>query len=137
MVDSVFTRGPGLTPATLKIVRYAMLVMLLMFGAFGYYQSTHRVPDPESMTNLPMLQYVGIGLCVMAIVGIAVLRQVRERTPEPGRPTLGLIGSALAEGAALFGCVYMVLGGAITVYAVALVIFLATWSLLPADSEAT
>jgi hypothetical protein len=61
MVDPVFTRGPGLTPATLKIVRYAMLVMLLMFGAFGYYQSTHRVPDPESMTNLPMLQSVRSG----------------------------------------------------------------------------
>lgn len=135
MVDPAFVR-PGLTPSALRIVRYAMLVLLLMFGAFGYYQSTHRTPDPASMTNLPILQWVGLGLCVMAIVGTAVLRQVRERTAMPGRPTLGLIGSALAEGAALFGCVYMVLGGAITVYAVALVIFLATWSLLPADSQA-
>jgi cytochrome c oxidase assembly factor CtaG len=128
---------PPLSPGMLRIVRYAMLVLLLVFGAFGYYQSTHRMPDPESMTNLPALQWVGYAMCAMAMVGIAVLRQVRERAEEDRRPTLGLIGSALAEGAALFGGVYMVLGGGITVYAVALIIFLATWSLLPADSAET
>src|ERR1051325_11366280 len=118
VVNSAFGPTP-MTPGVLRIVRYAMLVLLLVFGAFAYYQSTHRVPDPDSMTNLPMLQYVGFGMCVMAMVGMAVLRQVRERTAEAGRPTLGLIGSALAEAAALFGCVYMILGGSITVYAIA------------------
>jgi cytochrome c oxidase assembly factor CtaG len=127
---------PPLTSSMLRIVRYAMLVLLLLFGAFGYYQSIHRVPDPDSTTNLPTLQWVGYGLCVMAMVGMAVLRQVRERADEDRRPTLGLIGSALAEAAALFGGVYMVLGGGITVYALALVLFLATWTLLPADSDA-
>lgn len=125
-----------MSPGILRIVRYAMLVLLLLFGAFAYYQSTHRVPDPESATNLPLLQYVGYGMCVMAMVGMAVLRQVRERADDARRPTLGLVGSALAEGAALFGCVYMILGGTMTVYALALVIFLATWTILPADSDA-
>ena len=127
---------PPFSPQLLRIVRYAMLLMLLAFGSFAYYQSTHRVPDPDSATNLPMLRYVGYGMCVMAMVGMAVLRQVRERADEVRRPTFGLIGSALAEGAALFGGVYMILGGTITVYALALIIFLATWTILPADSDA-
>ncbi|HEV7587723.1 MAG TPA: hypothetical protein VGO40_06300 [Longimicrobium sp.] len=118
-------------------MRYAMLAMLLLFGAFAYYQSTHRVPEPDSPTNLSMLQYVGWGLCVMAMVGIAVLRQVRERSDAATQPTLGLVGSALAEAAAMFGGVYMVLGGGMPVYALGLVLFLATWTLLPADSDET
>jgi len=126
-----------MSPAMLRLVRYAMLVLLLLFGAFAYYQSTHRAPDPEAMTNLPVLQWVGYGMCVMAMVGMAVLRQVRERADEARRPTLGLIGSALAEAAALFGGVYMILGGSITVYALALIVFLATWTILPADSAET
>jgi cytochrome c oxidase assembly factor CtaG len=134
MVNSAFAR-PGLTPASLRIVRYAMLALLLLFGAFAYYQSIHRTPDPESTTDLSLLQWVGYGLCALTIVGVAVIRQVRERASEAARPTLGMVGSALAEGAAMFGAVFMVLGGGIGVYALGLVLFLATWTLLPADSE--
>jgi hypothetical protein len=134
MVNSAFAR-PGLTPTSLRIVRYAMLALLLLFGAFAYYQSLHRTPDPDNPTNLTYIGWVGYGLCALAIVGLAVIRQVRERASEAARPTLGMVGSALAEAAAMFGAVYMVLGGGIGVYALGLVLFLATWTLLPADSE--
>jgi hypothetical protein len=110
--------------------------MLLGFGTFAYSQSQSAVPDPESLTNLSAIKWVGLGLCAAVIVGISVLRRVRERMDASRRPTLGLIGSALAEGAALLGAVYMLLGGDISVYAVALVLFLSTWTLLPADPEA-
>jgi hypothetical protein len=125
-----------MTATSLRVVRYAMLVMLLVFGVFAYTQSQNAVPDAESTRNLPAIKWVGYGLCAAVIVGIAVIRRVRERTAVPGRPTLGLIGSALAEGAALLGAVYMLQGGDISVYAVALVLFLSTWTLLPADPEA-
>jgi hypothetical protein len=130
-----FFGPPTMTPAVLRLVRYAMLAGLLLFGAFAYYQSQHRVADPDSPTNLGALQTVGFGLCALAIVGIAVLRQVRERSDPAAHGTLGLIGSALAEAAALFGAVFMVLGGSIPVYAIGLVIFISTWTLLPADFE--
>jgi hypothetical protein len=134
MDDPAFPGRPGLTSTTLRIMRYAMLAMLLLFGAFAYYQSTHRAPD-DAPTNLSYLRWVGFGLCAFAMVGVGVLRQVRERASGIAVPTLGLVGSALAEASALFGAVFMVLGGDITVYALGLVVFLATWTLLPADSE--
>ena len=135
MPDPSFPTRPGLTPVTLRLVRYAMLAMLLGFGALAYYQSTHRVPVPgEEGPDLSMLRWVGLGLCAATIVGVAIVRQLRERADEAGRPTYGLIGSALAEGSALFGAVYMILGGDLLIYTFGLVLVLATWTLLPADS---
>jgi hypothetical protein len=133
MANPVFTR-PGLTPATLKIVRYAMLVPVLLFGAVAYYQPAQRVPGDEG-ADVSMLRWVGLGLCAAAIVGISVIRGVRERADVAARPTYGMIGTAMAEGAAMFGAVIMFLGGDITVYAFGVVLLLATWTLLPADSE--
>lgn len=135
-MNSPFSPQPGLTATSLRIVRYAMLLLLVGFGAFAYYRSQEYVPDPESGTNLQMIRWVGYGLCAAVIIGVAVLRQIRERSEAPARLTLGLVGSALAEGAALMGAVYMILGGDISVYAIALVLFLSTWTLLPADPEA-
>ena len=37
MVDPIFTRGPGMTPGVLRLVRYAMLAGVLLFGGFAYY----------------------------------------------------------------------------------------------------
>ena len=137
MADPVFTGRPGMTPATLRIVRYAMLAMLLGFGALAYYQSTHGEPPGEGDgADLGMLRLVGFGLCAGVIVGITLMRRLRERAEAAARPTFGLIGSALGESAALFGGVYMFLGGDVTVYVLGLVLFLATWTLLPTDSEA-
>lgn len=126
--------GPGLTPPVLRLMRYAMLALLLLFGTFTYYQSQSRTPE-DGAADLSMLRWVGYGLCVVAIVGMAVLRQVRERAEGPAVSTLGLVGSALAEAAALFGAIYMLLGGDISIYALGLVLFLATWTVLPADTE--
>jgi hypothetical protein len=137
MVDPI-TGRPGMTPASLRIVRYAMLVGILLFGALAYYQASNRVPMPgEEGADVSMLRWVGLGLCAAAMVGIFVLRGVRERAEAAARPTFGLIGSALAEGAALLGAVIVFLGGDPVVYALGVVLFLATWTLLPADSEAT
>jgi hypothetical protein len=132
MTNSAFSRPP-LTPTALRLVRYAMLAGVLLFGAIAYYQGTNRTPDPDSPTNLTYIGWVGYGLCALAIVGIAVLRQVRERASDTTRTTLSMVGSALAEAAAMFGAVFMILGGGIGIYALGLVLFLSTWTLLPAD----
>jgi hypothetical protein len=134
MPNSPFPASPGLTPPVLRLVRYAMLGFVLLFGGFAYVQSQNRAPD-DVTADLTMLRWVGYGLCVVAIVGMGVLRQVRERSEGSAVSTLGLVGSALAEAAAMFGAVYMVLGGDISIYALGLVLFLATWSVLPADTE--
>jgi hypothetical protein len=138
MVDPSFSGRPGMTPASLRIVRYAMLMVVLLFGAFAYYQSTHTVPLPvpgEDGADVPTLRWVGFALGAGVIVGIAVMRQLRERADVSARPTFGLIGSAMGESVAVFGAVIMLLGGDIAVYALGVLLFLATWTLLPADSE--
>jgi len=133
MVNPAFPGRPGLTPTSLRLVRYAMLAGVLLFGAIAYYQGAQRAPE-DAVENLEAIGWVGYGMCALTMVVVAVLRQVRERASEAARPTLSMIGSALAEGTAMFGAVIMVLGGGIGVYALGLVLFLSTWTLLPADA---
>jgi O-antigen/teichoic acid export membrane protein len=127
--------GPtNLTATTLKLVRYAMLTALLLFGGIAYWQSTNRtepLPPPDDALRL-----VGYALCVAAIVAMAVIRGIRARAEGAARLTWSLVGSAFAEGAALFGAVYVFLGGQPWIYALGLAIFIATWAVLPADPDA-
>lgn len=136
MTDPTFSGRPGLSGPKLRLVRYAMLVMLLGIGAFGYYQPQTPAPGEEG-ADLAMLRYVGFALCAGALVAIAVMRGIRARAEPAARPTFGLVGSAVSEGAALFGAVYMLLGGDPLPYGIGILIFLASWTLLPADPEAT
>jgi predicted MFS family arabinose efflux permease len=125
-----------MTPASLRILRYAMLTGVLLFGAVAYYQSTHRPPD-DGTTDLATLRWSGYGLCAAVMVGLSVVRRARERADSAMRSTYALIGSALAEGAALMGGVYLFLGGGFEIWALGVILLLATFTLLPADPEAT
>jgi hypothetical protein len=136
MDDSGIPHNPRLSAATLRIVRYAMLVGVLLFGALAYYQSRNRAPG-DGGADLEALRWVGFTFCAGAIASLVVIRGARRRAAPAARPTLGLIGSAFAEGAALLGAVYMLLGGDAIVFGLGMLIFLASWTLLPADPEAT
>lgn len=130
--------GNQMGPGNLRLVRYAMLAGLLVFGAIAYTRRAHAGYDPQDTeSSLEAIRWAGYGLCAAAIVGIAVLRGVRARAEDAARVTWSLIGSALAEGAALMGAVIILLGGEIWIYVMGLLIFLGTWSLLPADPEET
>lgn len=132
MPDPVFSGRPQLTADKLRIVRYSMLVLLLGIGAFAYYK-----PQPGDGANLGALRLVGFALCAGALVAIAVMRGLRAKAEPAARPTFALVGSAVGEGAALFGAVYMLLGGDPLPFGLGILIFLASWTLLPADPEAT
>jgi hypothetical protein len=136
MPDPVFSGRPGLTAPKLRLVRYSMLVMLLGIGAFAYYQPQGPAPG-EDGADLGALRLVGFALCAGALVGITVMRGLRAKAEPAARSTFALIGSAVSEGAALFGAVYMLLGGDPLPYGIGILIFLASWTLLPADPEAT
>ncbi|HEU4559206.1 MAG TPA: hypothetical protein VFS20_15215 [Longimicrobium sp.] len=125
-----------MAPATLRLVRFAMLTMLLLFVGVTWFVHRNAPPDPSGAANLSSLRWVGFGLCVAAIVAMAVLRGVRQRAPVEARGTYGLIGSAFGEAAALFGGVYYFLGGDLVVFAIGLLVFLLSWGILPADPEA-
>src|SRR4051812_21100173 len=112
-------------PDKLKLVRYAMLAGLLIFGAAAYTQRAHAGYEPQdTATDLDAIRWVGYALCAGAIVAVAVLRGIRARAEAPARVTWSLVGSALAEGAALLGAVFILLGGEIWIYVLGLLIFL-------------
>lgn len=122
---------------TLRIVRFAMMAMLLGFVCITWY--VHRNAQPDSAataTGLDALRWVGFGLSAAAVAALVVLRGVRQRAPVEARGTYGLIGSAFGEAAALFGAIYYFLGGDLTVFAIGLLVFLLSWGILPADPEA-
>lgn len=126
-----------MSATTLRLVRFAMLTMLLLFVGIAYVAHRNTPPDPSTGgADLSMLRWVGIGLCVVAIIAMTVLRGVRQRALVEARGTYGLIGSAFGEAAALFGAVYFFMGGDLVVFAVGLLVFLLSWGILPADPEA-
>jgi hypothetical protein len=127
---------PNLSGNTLKIVRYAMFVMLLIFGGIAYTQASHRTPDPDALASAATLTYVGYALCAGALVALGVIRGIRARAEVRQRMTFGLVGSAIAEGVALFGAVIMFMGGQPWVWLAGLLVFLLSWAVLPADPDA-
>jgi len=135
---SDFDNSPKpLASSTLRLMRVAMLTMLLMFVGITVYVHQSAPPEvPRDPQFLNTLRMVGFALCVAAMVGLFVVRGARQRAPVEKRGTLALIGTAVAESAALLGAVYFFLGGGPEVFAAGLVVFLASWVLLPADPEA-
>lgn len=125
-------------PQTLRIIRLAMLAMLLMFAVVAWQVRANRPADvAQTASDLGAIRYVAFGLSAMALAAMAVLRGVRQRAAVEKRTTLSLVGTAFGEAAALLGVVYYFIGGDdLLPFAVGLLVFLLSWSILPADPEA-
>lgn len=130
------TNARPLDANVLRIVRYAMLMAMLLFVGVTYYVHQNAPAPAEPAQDLSVLRWVGFGMVAAAIVALGVLRGVRQRAPVERRATFGLIGSAFCEGAGFMGAVYYFLGGDLMVFAAALLVFLASWAVLPADPDA-
>ncbi|HYH83802.1 MAG TPA: hypothetical protein VEX86_28680 [Longimicrobium sp.] len=132
-----FSVGAPLNGTKLRIIRFAMLAGLLMFAGVAYYIRSNQPADmPPPASDLAAIRYVAFGMCALALVATWVLRGVRQRAALDKRGTLGLIGTAFGEAAALLGIVYYFIGGDdFLPFAVGLLVFLLSWSLLPADPE--
>ncbi|MBV9109602.1 MAG: hypothetical protein JO306_09370 [Gemmatimonadetes bacterium] len=127
------TAPTQMKPQALKIVRYAMFVFLVVFGAIGYMQGSKRTDtNPD---QLQTMRWVGYAFCAAMVLAIGFVRGMRAKAPAQARTTLSLVGSAIGEATALFGAVIMLLGGEPWIYAFGLMLFLLTWAILPADPE--
>ena len=104
-----------------------MLAGLLLFVGVAYYVHSNAPEPTDPARDLSMFCWVGFGMVAAAIVALGVLRGVRQRAPVERRGTFGLIGSAFCE--AYF------MGGGLEVFGAALVVFLVSWAVLPADPE--
>jgi FtsH-binding integral membrane protein len=124
-----------MNPSVLRLVRYAMLTGVVGFGGFAWYHSHLEAGYVQPTADLSVIRIAAYVLCAVALAGMFVLKGVRARADAEKRTTFALVGSALGEAAGFMGAVYMMMGGEMAPFILALVVFLASWTLLPADPD--
>lgn len=114
-----------LPPATsLKIIRAAMVTGVLLLGAVAWKVS-HARPAGELAPLTPALTYVGAGLLFAGLAGFFVIRgRLTPATPPQMQVTLSILALALAEAAALFGGVMLLITGVPTLWILGMLLVL-------------
>ena len=99
------------SPASLAVVRLAILAAVLFFGAAAWWvhRTPGRVPDPAP--DVDVLRLAGLALWVLAASGVLVVRGRWLRATGPERARLSIVGWALGEIPALWGAAYYFLTG--------------------------
>ncbi len=123
----------NLTPQTLNIVRLALLTGVLGFGAYGWFSTRNgglsESLDPEVAR---VFQYAFIALFLGVMAGMAAIRRkALDGETFAKKAQFSLIGYALGEGVALFGGVYLLVSGSMTLYLAGLLVFLLAFVLFP------
>lgn len=115
----------NVTPASLRIIRLALLGGVLLFGAvIAFLHSRGELPSRPTPLDQPIIAWVFFGLCVGAAAVIVVLRGMAERAPAFEKQA-GLVIAAWASGesVALLGAVHWFLTGRPTLFLVGLAVF--------------
>lgn len=120
------------SPATLGLVRLAMLGGMLAFGAVAW----HLTRQPGWRPSLPAghagFFYASLGLWAVAAAGLMLLRARVRREADPRRRTpLMLVGWALGEMPAIWGGIYYLLTGDPQRYVTGLLFLVMAFLLLP------
>ena len=104
--------GRPASPATLAVVRLAILGGVLAFGGVVLYLT--RQPDwrPSPAAESALFTYAGLGVWVVATAGLLLLRRAWQREADPARRTpLMIVGWALGEVPAIWGGIVFLLTG--------------------------
>lgn len=98
-------------PATQKIIRYSQIMGPIVFLALVMFLS----PDPlDDESQRPLMYAFSAVFLVASGLLLLFLKPRRDAATDPQRIfVVNLIGGALAEGIALFGCVIAFMGGPI------------------------
>ena len=128
------TRPPA-GPAQLAIIRIAMLLGVLLFGAVAWMRHRHGI-DADTTADPSILRLVGGAILVISIASIIVIRTRLDSAREAGmRVTLATLGWASGEMAGVFGAAYWFLVGDPRLFFVGLVVLLASFMLIPVRPE--
>lgn len=117
--------------SSLAIIRLALLIGVLMFGAVTYYiqrSGEWRAAEPEALATLRVAL---LATWVVAVLLLLVLRARLSRLVEPAGRSMLIVAWAIGEGAALFGGVYYFLSGDGQWFIIGLFIMLASFILFP------
>ena len=120
------------SPATLGLVRLAMLGGMLAFGAVALYLTHQPGWRPSLPTGLDGFFYASLGIWAVVAAGLMLLRARVRREADPRRRTpLMLVGWALGEMPAIWGGIYYLLTGDPQRYVTGLLILVVAFLLLP------
>lgn len=128
------TVQPPRVPSTLPLIRIAMTIGVLGFGAVIWFMTTRmgRVP-PSPDTALTALMPYPLGLM---LAGAIAMRFVAAKAVNPAQRAGYLImGWAIGEAAALLGGAHWLLTGNPRFYLIGVFVFLSALVLLPLTRE--
>lgn len=120
------------SPATLGVVRLAMLGGMLAFGAVAWYLTHQPGWRPSLSTGLDTFFYASLGIWAVATAVLLLLRVLVRRETDPRRRTpLMVVGWALGEMPAIWGGIYYLLTGDPQRYVTGLLFLVMAFLLLP------
>ncbi|HSJ64418.1 MAG TPA: hypothetical protein VK922_11050 [Gemmatimonadaceae bacterium] len=117
--------------STLAVIRIALLVGVLMFGAVTYMVQRGDTWQAAGPDLLDTLRVALLATWVVAVVLLLVLRARLTRLTEVAGRSVLIIAWAVGEGAALFGGVYYFLSGNPEWFIIGLFVMLASFILFP------
>ena len=116
----------------MNLIRIALLSGVLVFGAVAYVVRQGGSPPSLSGEGAHTMRFVGMGVWIVALLGLVGMRLLLRERIERGRDTqLPIIAWALAEAPALFGGVFFLMTGDWTIYAAGVVGLVASFALFP------
>lgn len=125
------------TPQALRIIRFALLGGLLIFGAVAFYMANEAgmgaTGDEEFFSTL----FIAFFVLAAAEGGVMyfIHRRWKQAETFQQKANFSIIGWALGEGLALFGGVILLLGGSTLPFLCGLVFFGVAWMLFPVHDE--
>ena len=123
---------PPPSPVALAVIRLALLLGVLAFGAATTFIVRQGDWRPSPPGSLDTLRIIGIVLWVMAIAGVVFLRLRGTRLAgRAGAATTAIIGWAIGEAVALFGGVQYFLSGQPAWYLNGVLFLVATFVVFP------
>lgn len=117
--------------STLALVRIALLLGVLTFGAVTYYVQRGADWRPAAPEALSSLRLAMLSTWVVVVLLLLVVRARFSRLTESAGRSVLIIAWAIGEGAALFGGVYYFLSGDTQWFIIGLFLMLASFILFP------
>lgn len=121
----------GPPTGTLAVMRLALLMGVLAFGAVVYYLQRGENWQAADASSLSALRMALLSAWVVVALLLIILRLRLSRLAAPAGRSLLIIAWAIGEGAALFGGVYYMLSGDPQWFIIGLFIMLASFILFP------
>ena len=123
---------PPPSPAALAVIRLALLLGVLAFGAATTFLVRRGGLRPSPADTLETLRTVGIVLWIIAIAAVVFLRLRGTRLAgRAGPAAAAIIGWAIGEAVALFGGVHYFLSGRPSWYLNGVLFLVATFVVFP------